>query len=300
MTAAADQPAAIRASRAEHRLGVALVAASAVAWSLSGVFARLLGADVDAWTAVCLRSAIGAVYMAIGVAVVHRRRPLASFRDMGGMGLLMALTGAVSMIAFIGAFFHTSVANVSVIYSTTPFIAAGLGWVVLREAVALRTLVAAGLALIGVIIMVSGSFAAGHLLGDSLAFVMAGSFAVMAVLIKARPSVDMLPVNFLVCVFSAGFALPFAHPARAAPADLLVLAAFAFCSIALAFFMFLAGARRIPAAEAGLITTLEVVLSPLWVFLLFAENPGRPAIIGGAIVFAAVVWHIAGDGRRRA
>ncbi|MDQ0472451.1 DMT family transporter [Labrys wisconsinensis] len=297
MTAAID-PSATATARAEHRLGVIFVLASAVTWSLSGVFARLLGPDIDVWTAVFLRSGIGAAYMAIGTLVVHRGRSLAAFRAMGGIGLLVVLTGAISMVAFIGAFFHTSVANVSVIYSTTPFIAAGLGWVMLREAVSARTLIAAVIALAGVTIMVSGSFAAGHLLGDGLALVMAGSFAVMAVLVKVRRELDMLPVNFLVCLFSLAFASPFADPARATAMDLIVLAAFAFCSIALAFFLFLAGARRIPAAEAGLITTLEVVLSPLWVFLLFAENPGRPAIIGGAVVFAAVVWHIVGDRRR--
>ena len=63
--------------------------------------------------------------------------------------------------------------------------------------------------------------------------------------------------------------------------------------------MFLAGARPIPAAEAGLITTLEVVLSPAWVYLIFGENPGLLAIIGGTVVFAAVVWHFsAGCGSR--
>ena len=291
MTLAIPQPVAA----AEHRLGVALVAASAIAWSFSGVFARLL--TVDVWTAVCLRSAIGTVYMAIGLVVVHRRRSLTSLLSIGWPGLLVAITGAISMVAFIGAFFHTSVANVSVIYATTPFLAAGLGWVVLKEAVPARTLAAAGVALVGVVIMVAGSFVAGHLLGDFYAFVMAATFAIVAVIIRARKSLEMLPTNMLVCIFAALISLPFAKPSTATPVDLLALAGFAFTSIALAFFLFLAGARRIPAAETGLITTLEVVLSPIWVFLLFGENPGLAAIIGGTIVFLAVVWQILADWR---
>jgi drug/metabolite transporter (DMT)-like permease len=284
-----------RDAAAERRLGVALVAASAIAWSFSGVFARLL--TVDVWTAVCLRSAIGTVYMAIGLVIVHRRRSLESLLSIGWPGLLVAITGAISMVAFIGAFFHTSVANVSVIYATTPFLAAGLGWIVLREAVPGRTLVAAAVALVGVGIMVAGSFVAGHLLGDFYAFVMAATFAIVAVIVRARKSLEMLPTNMLVCIFAALISLPFASPSTATPLDLAALAGFAFTSIALAFFLFLAGARRIPAAETGLITTLEVPLSPIWVYVLFGENPGLAAIVGGGIVLLAVVWQIAGERR---
>lgn len=282
-------------ARARHRLGVFFVAASAVGWSVSGVFARLL--TVDPWTAVMLRSIFGAAYMLIGVFAVHRGRGLASLTSIGWYGLFIALCGALSMIAFVGSFFFTSVANVSVIYSTTPFLAAALGWFVLREAVPLRTLLASAAALCGVAIMVSGSYVAGHLLGDGLAFVMAVTFAMMAIGIKARPKLEILPTNFFVCVISGVLVAPFADPASATPMDLIALAGFAFTSIALSFFLFLAGTRRIPAAEAGLITTLEVALSPLWVYLLFSENPGIPALIGGAIVLLAVVGHILGDRR---
>jgi drug/metabolite transporter (DMT)-like permease len=284
-----------RDAAAERRLGVALVAASAIAWSFSGVFARLL--TVDVWTAVLLRSGFGTLYMAIGLLAVHRGRALVSLRAIGWTGLFVAACGGVSMVAFIGAFFYTSVANVSVIYATSPFLAAALGWFVLRERVALRTIFAAAIALGGVAIMVGGSFASGRLLGDFLAFIMAATFAVMAVMLRKKRTLDMLPTNMLVCVIAGLIAAPFARPMTATSLDLLVLAGFAFTSIALAFFLFLAGARRIPAAETGLITTLEVPLSPIWVYVLFGENPGLAAIVGGGIVLLAVVWQIAGERR---
>lgn len=287
---AESRPAAV------HRVGVFLVAASAVAWSVSGIFARLL--TIDAWTTVCIRAGIGAVYMTIGLLYVHRGESLAAIRSIGWLGIFVAACGAASMLFFIGAFFNTTIANVSVIYATTPFIAAGLGWLIMREKVTGRTFIAASVALIGVVVMVSGSLGTSHLLGDMLAFGMALSFAIVAVIARWRPRLEMLPVNLFCCLMAAGIALPYASPASATPLDLTVLTAFAFTSIPLAFFMFLAGARRIPAAEAGLITTLDVVLSPLWVFLIFGENPGLLAIIGGAIVFAAVVWHILGGLRK--
>ncbi|GLS18342.1 permease [Labrys miyagiensis] len=291
MSAIADSAAV----RSNHRLGVFLVAASAVAWSISGIFARLL--TVDEWTTVSMRAAVGAVYMLVGLIAMHRGDSLKAIRSIGWFGVGVAACASLSMLFYVGALFHTTIANVSVIYATTPFWAAGLAWMIMREAVPLKTLVAALVALVGVIVMVSGSFGSGHLLGDGMALGMALSFATVAVIVRARPGLEMLPVNLFCCLFTALIGLPFASPGHATQLDWLVLAVFAFTSIPLAFFMFLAGARKIPAAESGLITTLDVVLSPLWVYLIFAENPGQAAIIGGTIVFGAVVWHVI-DGLR--
>ena len=58
------------------------------------------------------------------------------------------------------------------------------------------------------------------------------------------------------------------------------------------------GAKHIPAAEAGLISMLDVVLGPLWVFLFFGEKPGPLAIVGGALVLGALLWRLAPEIRR--
>ena len=59
------------------------------------------------------------------------------------------------------------------------------------------------------------------------------------------------------------------------------------------------GARLIPAAEAALITQLENVLGPLWVWLAGIERPPAATIAGGVIVICAVVFQVtqAADGR---
>jgi drug/metabolite transporter (DMT)-like permease len=84
--------------------------------------------------------------------------------------------------------------------------------------------------------------------------------------------------------------LPFATLA-VAPGDLALLALFGIGQMGLGLIMFTAGVRLIPVADAGLITVLEVILAPVWVWLVFGENPGLRAIVGGAIVLAAVIFH---------
>ena len=73
---------------------------------------------------------------------------------------------------------------------------------------------------------------------------------------------------------------------------------FGLTTIGLAFVLFMEGAKFIPSAEAGLISLLDVVLGPLWVFIAFGENPGLATILGGAIVLAAALWRMAPELRQ--
>jgi drug/metabolite transporter (DMT)-like permease len=58
------------------------------------------------------------------------------------------------------------------------------------------------------------------------------------------------------------------------------------------------GARRLPAAQAALLSASEVPMAPLWVWIFFYEVPARETFIGGALVLAAIVWNISADLRR--
>jgi drug/metabolite transporter (DMT)-like permease len=69
------------------------------------------------------------------------------------------------------------------------------------------------------------------------------------------------------------------------------LALFGAGQLALGMVMFTTGARMIPAAEAALLSTLETILGPIWVWIIFAENPGERTILGGLVVLAALVVH---------
>jgi drug/metabolite transporter (DMT)-like permease len=77
--------------------------------------------------------------------------------------------------------------------------------------------------------------------------------------------------------------------------DIGTLAIFGGSTICIAFILFMEGAKHIPAVEAGLVSMLDVVLGPIWVWLAFGENPGIMAIIGGALVIGALVWRLAPD-----
>lgn len=279
-------------SAAERRRGLAMVGCSALAWSLSGVFARLL--TVDAWTAICLRAVFGVVFLLPVMLMRHRGGIGRALFANGLLGWAMAATGAISMIAYIGALYGTSVANVIIISAIA--LSMGLAWIWFRESLSRRTVIAAIVALAGVTVMMAGSLGSGRLWGDMLAVLMSLTFATMGVVARGRPGLDQQAIILLTSALTALVTLPLAHPLAASPRDLLVLVAFAFTSIVLGFLLYMNGAKRIPAAEAGIISTADIVLAPLWVFVLLGENPGRPTLLGGAAVLGAVLWRIVGDG----
>ena len=143
--------------------------------------------------------------------------------------------------------------------------------------------------LIGVAICVSGSSDGIHLLGDLLAVVMTLSFAAMTVISRARPSMPVLPPNILAVAATLVIVLPFARLDTIGAVDAGLLAAFGLTNFVLAGTLYLAGSARLPAARSSLIITLDIVLSPALVWAAFGEAPSLQVLIGGAIVFVAVV-----------
>ena len=279
------------------RRGRLLVGAAAVCWSTGGLIARLV--DTDPWTTVFWRGLFCAAFLVAVTALREGRRTPGVFLGMGLPGLAMAVCFATASTCFIMALHRTSVANVLIIQSLSPFMAGLLGWAWMGERVAGRTWAAMGVALLGSAIMVSRYFytaaAAGSLGGDLLAFTVALSFAAATVLLRRNRGVRMLPAAALAAALASLVASFAARPGSADLGDLLLLALFGSGQLGLGMILFTTGARRIPVAEAALIAVLESVLGPVWVWLAIGENPGLPSLVGGAIVLAALAGHTLAD-----
>jgi drug/metabolite transporter (DMT)-like permease len=111
----------------------------------------------------------------------------------------------------------------------------------------------------------------------------------MIVITRWRHEVSMAPATCLSQAILVAAFLPVASPGEISGDDLAWLAALGIGQIALGFALLTVGARLIPAAQVGLITLLEVVLGPVWVWLALDERPGTLTLVGGTIVIAAIV-----------
>jgi drug/metabolite transporter (DMT)-like permease len=271
----------------DARRGTLLVAAAAACWSSGGLIARLV--ETGPWTTSLWRSVFATAFLALVLSLARRRSIVAQWREGGWPVAAVAACMAVSSTCFILSVAHTAVANTLVLMSTGPFVAGLLGWLLLGERVAPRTWLAMGVALAGVVVMVSGSPGGGALLGDLLAVVMAAAFAGATVLVRRHPGIRMAPAAALATALAGLAALPLAAPLAVAPRDLGLLAFFGIGQFGIGFLLFMAGARLIPAARTSLVGMLEIVLGPLWVWLVLGEIPGAAALAGGALILGALL-----------
>ncbi|MGO4737079.1 DMT family transporter [Bosea sp. 2KB_26] len=272
--------------------GTFLVLAATICWSASGLYSRLLTTDV--WTAIGWRSLFAGLFLigpllflGGGLSRQHWRTVLQP------AGLAMIACQTISQASFIGAYYTTSVANVAAIYATAPFIAALLGWLLLKERASWRTLATGLVCLIGVGIIMASSIGGGRVVGDLLALVMTASFAMVIVLPRLNPDLPALPPIIVSALLTFVLFAPFGSAGSLDIHNWVVLAAFGATNFSIALVLFIMGARHLPPAEAALIGTTEIVMTPLWVWLLLAEEPPLATVIGGAVIFAAVVCHTA-------
>jgi drug/metabolite transporter (DMT)-like permease len=290
----ATAPAAVHETARRHRRGQAYVALAALAWSTAGVLQRQL--SVDTATQVAGRAFFAAIALLAYVAIAERARVVAAFRSVGRAGMGFAVCLAVASGAFIIALNHTTVARVLLFQALAPVLAALLARVLLGEPLTARTGIAMAVALAGVGIMIGGP-RGGDAVGDGLSLLMSLAFAGAIVIARHRRDVSMAPATCLAQLLLLGASLPFAHPGTIGDGDLLTLALLGAVQIGLGLIFLTIGARLIPAAQVALITLLEVVLGPLWVWIALSERPDSATLAGGAVVIAAVVILVHGDRR---
>jgi drug/metabolite transporter (DMT)-like permease len=302
---------------AAHRRGLALVGLAALIWSSGGVIVRSLETE-DSWATIAYRSLFASLFVIVFVRLRARRElavgvgapgvapPRSGWgwawrwvRSIGRPGLVVGVCFAISSISLVVALGLTSVANTLVVMSTTPIAAALLGRIVLGEPVRWRTWVAAGATVVGVVVMVGGSAGGGSRVGDAVAALMPLSMAVATVVIRRHRQVAMVPAVAVGTVLALLVSLPFVESFAVSPRDFALLVVFGAGQLGLGLALYALGARDAPPADVALVSLLEPVLGPLWVWLVIGERAAGGALVGGLIVLTAMVWHTALDLRGR-
>lgn len=279
-------PAGSRASA----LSVLLLVISALIFSTGGLFVRGLD-HPHAWTTVFWRSLSACVSLLLLIIWRERSNAVRAVIRMGKPGWAVAAAFAASSIAMVVALSRTSVAIVLVIFALSPLVAAVLAWILIGERVRNYTWIAIGVTVVGVGYMVSGPGAGGSTTGALIALVIPLAFGYGTVMIRRHSEIAMAPAMLLAAVISTVIALPFAHPFDVTRHDLLLLLAFGFAQLGIGLAIFSVGAARAPATDVALLSMLEPIMGPIWVWIFMNEYPGVPALVGGVAVFVALAAH---------
>lgn len=285
-------------AQSQHRKGIALVVAAAVAWSTAPFFTRLL--PFDSWTILFWRGLFGAAMIAVILVLLQGWNGLRDFTGMDRNGWLVASLSTVGMVCFIPSLQLTSVSNVAIIIATGPFVTAALAWIWLREVPRLRTTLASIVALCGIAIIVGGARLGSDILGLALACMMTVAIAAMTVIVRQHRNTSMVAAAALSNILGSVVSIPFAQGmAGITTHDLFIFAMFGFFQVALGLSLYMLGSRLLPSSQAALIATLETPLMPFWIWLAFQEVPAPRALVGGTLVLGAVIADIVGDNREQ-
>ena len=271
--------------------GRGLVLLSGVLMSMGGPLIRLLDSASE-WQFLAYRAAALVAVLSMVLALRYPGRFLATLQTTGWTGVLAGCFLSCAFVGFVFSITHTTVAKTLFLLSAAPFAAALLGWLVLGERVSRATWLAMLGACAGVAVMIGESLAAGDMFGDLAALGAALGFASFSVALRRGREVDMVPAVLFAGVISGVLSASLAFvlgiglviPLR----DVALSFTYGGVGIAGGLFLFTLGSRYVPAAELTLLSLVEVILGPIWVWLAFAEEPSRPTLLGGAILFASI------------
>ena len=267
--------------------GILMILGSAFCLSTSGVGLRVIE-EADGWQILFYRSLS---MMALILIVLLLRRPhnlKTRIRALAWDDLALALVLGTGFVAYVFALLQTTVANALFVFSSAPFFAAVLGWIVLRERVAARTWIAIAAAMSGLAIMVSAGMMSGRMSGNLIALWLPISYAVSVVLVRRSQQPDMLLALFLAAGVATLITIPFIDDFSLGWVDLGVSLYMGVFQVGAGFILLILGARYVPAAQVGLLALVEPVLGPVWAWLTVLEMPAQATLVGGAVILAAV------------
>ena len=259
-----------------------------------GLFVRMVP-DVDLWSVVFWRCIFGGPSIIVLAMIERKRWSFDWQRTMTPAGIAITTLIATGLFSSIYSMQNTTIANGAVIYSTVPFMAAVLAWVWFRERPGIRTIVCTFVATIGVVVTVSGTITSGggHLKGDLAMVYVTFAIAMMTVIMRRYRSTPMLEPVALACFIAALFAFFLTDPFKVPTGDIALLGLFGLITQGGGIGIYTMGARRLPAAQAALLSSAEMPMSPLWVWTFFREMPATQTFVGGTLVLAAILWNIA-------
>ena len=271
----------------ERRKALLFLVMTATLWSTSGVLIKMMD-----WQPIAILSA-RSLFASMVFLIYLRRLPTKWNR----WQLLAAGASILTQFLFITSTKLTTAANAIFLQYTAPIYVVLLGFWFLREKPSRTDWISMFIIFLGLFFFFGDKLSTGGLYGNILAILSGVTSAVMMVAFRAQkdgaPEESFLIASLATAVLGFPFVLKEAWTVN----NWLILAFLGVFQIGLAFVFFTKAIKHIPALEANLVSTLEPVLNPVWVFLFLGESMGVFALIGGLIVLGGVTLSAVGSAR---
>ncbi len=274
-------------SLSERRKAFLFLVFSAVLWSTGGLLIKL-----SDWQPISIVAG-RCMFSVIVLLIFLRRFPTRWTR----WKLVAAAAHILTSFLFVASTKLTTAANAIFLQYTAPVYIVLLGLWFLKERPSRTDWGSMLIIFLGMGLFFGDRLSLNGLEGNLLAVLSGVSLAFMTVALRAQK--DGMPAESILIgqLIMALAGLPSVMKESMTLTNWLIIAYLGIFQIGFAFIFFTTAIKHVPAIEATLISTLEPVLNPVWVFLFVGEEPGRFALIGGLIVLAGVVLNAVGGAR---
>ncbi len=264
---------------ADHRKGILAVVAAALLWSTGGIFIKLI--SLNAFQLSCLRS----IFAAAVFVFLFRKKLL----EVNLFTFINAGFYAAILILFVVATKMTTAANAIFLQYTAPIYVLVLEPLINKTKYQLINVITILFCFIGMVLFFIGELSPGYFEGNLIALLSGVAFAAFLIgMRKNRPEYQFSSIFYgnvlisLICLPSLFSIEQFIFM------DLGMIAFLGIFQIGIAYAFFSYGLKRVYAIEASLISMIEPVLNPVWVFIGYGEIPAYLAIVGGIIIVTAI------------
>lgn len=289
-----------------HSKALFYVLTAGTLWSFGALTIRyMVDPQNYRWQYLFFRGLTVAAILCICIIAKDGGRFFNNFRRIGMPGVVGAFGLVGAFICFIWSITLTTAANTLFLFATTPFLAAFMGIVILKEKIRPTTWVAMTIALIGITVMVIEGLEAGSILGTITGFAAACGFSIFSVCLRWRketPQFATIALAGIFCVILTASIIFMQSDSVQMPARNIYLSMVHGTLIGVGLILFSLGAKYFPAAELNLLSLVEVVGGVIWVYLpIFGINeiPSMLTVVGGSIVTCAIILDSVGTRYKR-
>tara|TARA_B110001454_G_scaffold43501_1_gene42592 strand:- start:92 stop:970 length:879 start_codon:yes stop_codon:yes gene_type:complete len=241
------------------------------------------------WQILFWRSIFFSLTVLTFLIISYKKKLFTSFYESGLPGFVGGIILSIGFCGYVFAMYNTTVANTNFIISTQILFLAIFGYFFLKEKISTITLASIILAITGVFLMVGNSLSSGEMLGNIVAFSMPITFAILIMIVRKFPTVDMVPAQFVAGISCCVIGFFLSEKIMISSHDIFLGFVAGFFQVGFGFIFITIGARSTPSATVGVIMLSESVLGPMWAFIFVGERAPLFTLIGGGIILFAVL-----------
>ena len=240
------------------------------------------------WQILFWRQLFFVILVSIFLLFTYKKKIFIAFYKSGFPGFIGGIILGCGFSAYVYAMYNTTVANTNFIIQTQAIFLAIFGYLFLKEKISKLTLTSIIFAVSGIILMVGNSLSPGQMSGNIVAFVMPISFAVLIIIVRKYPNVDMIPLQLFAGIVAMLIGYFVSTKINISINDIFLAFIAGFFQVGLGFIFITVGAKKTLSAMVGILMMTEAVFGPLWAWIFLEENPQFIALIGGSIILFAV------------